>query len=401
MTQTPLARQKLIRAPLLSMRLETGHVVLTTPNGGVKVSDLALRVLDYFSAPHTIEEALDQLPQPADGPSQWMLLSGTVLSLHRAGGLVNLEESDQRPPLVEGFAGAAIHVAMLNDRRRTSAYLAAIAETVRPGDVVVDLGTGTGILALAAARAGARTVYAIEASAIAGAAEAMFQRNGFADRIRLVRGWSTSITLPEHANVLITETIGHDPFDEGIAEYMTDARKRFLEPGARIIPSAMRVWALPVTIPNDQLNRRHFNQQAAVQWREDYGFDFSPLLGAIPVTPLRLQLSTAVARDLPALADAMLVADIDISQPFGSAIDTHVDFVATGSGCLNGILIYFDLALSPGVSFTTERRLAEDTNSWGHQVLVLPTPLDVMPADSLSLHLDRPAGRLRAVCALR
>ena len=401
MTQTPLQRQKLIRAPLLSMRLETGHVVLTTPNGEIKFSDLALRVLDYFSAPHTIEEAIAELPHTADGRSQWMLLSNTVLSLHRAGVLIHLDGNHQPPPLIHGFAAAAIHVAMLNDRRRTSAYLAAIAETVKPGDVVVDLGTGTGILALAAARAGARTVYAIEASAIAGAAEAMFQRNGFADRIHVIRGWSTHVTLPEQANVLVTETVGHDPFDEGIAEYMTDARARFLTPGARVIPHGMRVWALPVSVPKDQLDPKHFTTEATARWHQDYGFDFSPLLEAMPVAPLRLQFSTAVAREFPALAEPMLVADVNLSQPFASAIDTHVDFVATGPGCLNGILIYFDLELSPGVSFTTERHAAEDTNSWGHRVLGLGTPINVTPGDTLSLHLDRPGGRLRAVCSVR
>lgn len=401
MTQTPLKRQQLIRAPLLSMRLDTGQVVLATPNGNIKFSDLALRVLDFFSAPHTIEEALAELPRAADGASQWMLLSNTVLSLHRAGALVTLEGNQQAPPLIEGFAAAAVHVAMLNDRRRTSAYLAAIAETVKPGDVVVDLGTGTGILALAAARAGARTVYAIEASAIAGTAEAMVQRNGFADRIHVIRGWSTHVTLPAQANVLVTETVGHDPFDEGIAEYMADARARFLAPGARIIPNRIRVWALPVCIPRDQLDPRQFTPEAALRWHDQYGFDFSALLDAAPVTPLRLQLPTAVAREFPALAEAVMVSDVDLSQPFGSAIDTRVDFVATGPGCLNGILIYFDLMLAAGVPFTTERHAAEDTNSWGHRVLALSAPLDVTPGDAVTLHLDRPGGRLRAVCTPR
>lgn len=401
MTQTPLKRQQLIRAPLLSMRLDTGQVVLNTPNGTIKFSDLALRVLDFFSAPHTIEEALAALPRAADGASQWMLLSNTVLSLHRAGALVPLGGNHQAPPLIEGFAAASVHVAMLNDRRRTSAYLAAIAETVKPGDVVVDLGTGTGILALAAARAGARVVYAIEASAIAGTAEAMVQRNGFADRIQVIRGWSTHVSLPEQANVLVTETVGHDPFDEGIAEYMADARARFLAPGARIIPSGIRVWALPVSIPKDQLDSKHFTPEAVSRWHDAYGFDFSALLDASPVTTLRLQLLTAVAREFPALADAAMVSDADLSQPFGSALDTHVDFVATAPGRLNGILIYFDLMLSPGVLFTTERHTAEDTNSWGHRVLALSTSLDVTPGDVVSLHLDRPGGRLRAVCAVR
>jgi len=385
---------------MVSLRLETGHVVVNTPNGVIRFTDIALRVLDFFSAPHTIEEALAELPQSAAGASQWMLLSNTVLSLQRAGVLVHVD-GNQPPPLVEGFAAAAIHVAMLNDRPRTSAYLAAIADTVKPGDVVVDLGTGTGILALASARAGARIVYAIESSAIAGAAEAMFHRNGFADRIRLMRGWSTHVRLPEQANVLVTETVGQDPFDEGIAEYMSDARARFLTADARIIPRGMRIWALPVSVPRKQTDPWQFTSEAASRWQSDYGFDFSALLDAMPVIPLHLQLKTSVAREFPPRAEPIKVADIDISQPFSSAFDGAFDFVATTPGCLNGILIYFDLALSAHLSFTTEPRTAEDTNSWGHRVLMLSTPLEVKPGDALSLRLDRPRGRLRAVCSVR
>ncbi|HXV15152.1 MAG TPA: 50S ribosomal protein L11 methyltransferase, partial [Gemmatimonadaceae bacterium] len=396
--RNPLAHEELIRAPYLSLRLEPGIVVLATPEGKVRLGEVAIRILDVFSAPHTIAGALSKLQRPGEGKAQWMRLSETILWLQRAGAIVpaNADVRLGAPALVEAFGGAPIHISMLNDHRRVSAYLAAIAETVKPGDVVVDLGTGTGILALAAARAGARAVYAIEASAIGAAAEAMFERNGFADRIHLIRGWSTEVSLPERADVLVTETIGHDPFEERIAENMADARDRFLKPGARLIPERMRVWALPVSVPKAEADPVRFSPEAISQWGSDYGFDFSPLLSATPVRPLVRRLQTAVAREFPALADAMVIADVDISQPFTSAFDSSVDFVAATSGLLNGILIYFDLTLSPGVSFTTERETAEDTNSWGHIVIMLPDNLDISRGDELSLRVDRVYGRLRA-----
>ncbi len=79
-----------------------------------------------------------------------------------------------------GWADPVEHPRMLHDDRRTGDYLAAFAAAVRPGDVVLDIGTGSGVLAVAAARAGARHVYAIEASDIAGVAERVFgaQRGG-------------------------------------------------------------------------------------------------------------------------------------------------------------------------------------------------------------------------------
>jgi len=94
------------------------------------------------------------------------------------------------------------HASMLNDRRRTAGYLASIRDVVKPGDVVVDIGTGTGILAIAAVRAGARHVYAIEEARIARVARTLFEANGMTDHITLIRGRSTEVRLPQRADVL-------------------------------------------------------------------------------------------------------------------------------------------------------------------------------------------------------
>jgi predicted RNA methylase len=101
------------------------------------------------------------------------------------------EEGALAPPDVDrgpirGWADPVEHACMLQDERRTGDYLAALAEAVRPGDVVLDIGTGSGVLAIAAARAGARRVYAVEASDIAEVAEQVFAANGVQDRVTLI-----------------------------------------------------------------------------------------------------------------------------------------------------------------------------------------------------------------------
>ena len=78
-----------------------------------------------------------------------------------------------------GWDDPVEHARMLDDERRTGDYLAALAAAVRPSDVVLDIGAGSGVLAVAAAPAGARHVYAVDASDIAEVAERMYALTGF------------------------------------------------------------------------------------------------------------------------------------------------------------------------------------------------------------------------------
>ena len=111
---------------------------------------------------------------------------------------------------------------------------------------MLDIGTGSGILAVAAARAGARHVYAVEATDIAAVAERVFAANGVQDRVTLIAGWSRQIELPEPADLLMSEIIGSEPFEEEILETTLDARRRLLKPGARLIPNTFTLLARPL-----------------------------------------------------------------------------------------------------------------------------------------------------------
>ena len=89
---------------------------------------------------------------------------------------------------------------------------------------------------MAAAPAGAKRVYAIEVRPIAEVAARFFQGSGLGDRITLIRGNSTEISLPERADVLVSEIIGNDPLAEQVLDTATcDAVARLLKPGARLI----------------------------------------------------------------------------------------------------------------------------------------------------------------------
>jgi predicted RNA methylase len=109
---------------------------------------------------------------------------------------------------------------------------------------------------VAVARAGARRVYAVEASDIAAVAARVFEANGVTDRVTLVPGWSRQIEPPERADLLVAEVIGNEPLEEEIPETTLDARRRLLKRGARLVPHALELLACQLRLPGRFLSQR-------------------------------------------------------------------------------------------------------------------------------------------------
>lgn len=294
-----------------------------------------------------------------------MALTTTILQLYDAG---ILQDENQRKRELKaskkGFGGLGIHRNMLNDRARTSALLTGISEVVRPGDIVVDIGTGTGVLAVAAARAGARHVYAVEASAIGEMAQAVFEVNGLSERITLVRGWSTHIDLPERADVLVSEIIGNDPLGENVLEVTRDAHRRLLKPGAHLVPSKVRILGLPVTIPEAELFKRVLTTDNLKSWRSWYGIDLSPMARVKQEGPPSFNILPHTARDWDTLSKPILLAQVDLGQVDRLMVDSTVTVEAVRPGTLNGLLVYFELDLGPGTTLSTHPARVDEDNSW-------------------------------------
>ncbi len=370
------------RAPHLELRLDSRGIV-TIRNGAedLQFGPHAVALLDAFALPTTPVEALARLRGRVAGTQDWIDLTGTLALLHAAG--ILRDDAQQAPAFshrAAGYDAAAIHVAMLNDRVRTGSFLAAIHEVVKPGDVVVDVGTGTGVLAIGAARAGARHVYAIEASAIGKAARAMFEANGLGDRITLVEGWSTRVTLPERADVLVTEAIGHDPLAESNLEIAVDARKRLLVPGARMLPRRVEVFGLPVTLPPAELAERTLTATALADWQAWYAIDFSSLASAAR-SPHCYYLKPQRARSWQALSEPSKLADVDLRSSDRLSIDSVTTTTVTAAGVLHAVLVYFEIELGPTTRLSTHPAVADEANHWRSPVWVTPAPQGVRPGD--------------------
>ena len=135
-----------------------------------------------------------------------------------------------------------VHRTMIRDRVRTGAFRRAINAVVRPGDTVLDVGAGSGILSMFAARAGAARVYAVERTPIAGLAEQLAAANGVADTVTVIHGDVIDIELPEPVDVIVSEWLGGFGIDEGMLAPVIAARDRWLKPGGVMIPHTVTAW---------------------------------------------------------------------------------------------------------------------------------------------------------------
>lgn len=354
----------------IELKLESVHRLEIVVNKKREfLSNHALAVLDVFAQPVSISDALKKLQ--ARGQRDWMDLTMIIHKLYHLGALYNYSgEQFLADKSMASFGSSPIHVAMLNDRARTHLFIDAVRQTVRPGDLVLDIGTGTGVLAIAAARAGAKKVYAVEAGAMADVAQAVINRTEVADKIQIVRGWSTQIELPERADVLVSEIIGNDPFGEKVLQVFADARQRLLQPEARIIPPRIKVFGLPALIPDAILQNRILQQHDLDNWLSWYGIDFSPLDQLIAdESNFFLMVNNERAQQMQFFDKPLLLTEVDFHS--FKKLQIQYTAAAVSEWPFNGLLMYFELHLGNTV-LTTHPLLADKTNSWARPVWYLP-----------------------------
>ncbi len=373
------------RLPELTIHLRAdGRAELTAPGVSVDGGLFTLAILEIFNQPRTIEQATSQILPLAHSAADRDDLVNQIAELIRAGVLIpaNLPTQVHNG---QQFNAPPIHIAMLNDRFRTKRYLSAIEKTIKPGDVVVEIGTGSGVLAMAAARAGAKHVYTIEGTSIARIAEKVFAANGLADRITVIEGWSTRVDLPESADVLISEILGNEPLGEGLLESTKDAVARFLKPNGRMIPSEIRLFALPLTLPDELVAEQVFTKSKIARWQKWYDLDFSPLLEMNAGMRSAEMIPPQDLEDCPLLADPALITSINLSQIESVSFERAITVEITETGILNGLLIGFRLQLAPNIWLSTLPGEADEENHWLAAVRILPESITVESGDLLRI----------------
>jgi type I protein arginine methyltransferase len=139
------------------------------------------------------------------------------------------------------------HIIYLTLPGRNDLYRKAIAQTVKQGDLVADLGAGVGVLGLFCVEAGAAHCWGIDSSDAIFLARDSMARAGLADKYTAIADSTYRVNLPDPVDVIICDHVGFIGFDYGIVPMMRDARRRFLKPGGVMIPQSLDLMVAPVS----------------------------------------------------------------------------------------------------------------------------------------------------------
>ncbi|KAF2359276.1 S-adenosyl-L-methionine-dependent methyltransferase [Trinorchestia longiramus] len=285
------------------------------------------------------------------------------------------------------YADTEVHRTMIEDQVRTDAYHKAIMQDPGfiKGKVVCDVGCGSGILSLFCAQAGAKKVYAIEASKIAMLAKKTVKNNGFEDIITVLEGRAEDVELPEKVDVIVSEWMGYMMLYETMLPSVLHIRDKWLKPDG-------------VMFPERAVLRVAMGEASWITQYEENTYDFWIALNPMYGLDMTIFADHAVKKyseyahvfmmpQKDVLSLPATVCDLDLSTVTTEelfSIKTKLELSSMGSRSLNCLVFWFDVIFPGGVKLSTSPDL-EDTH-WQNTVLPLP-PTKVVQDTSLSLNL--------------
>ena len=233
---------------------------------------------------------------------------------------------------------------MIGDQVRIAAFTQALRATIRPGAVVVDIGTGPGIMAVLACQLGARRVFAIEPAQVIQVAREVAASNNCANKIEFFETLSTRIELPERADVIVSDLRGVLPLAGHHIPAIADARTRFLAPGGTLVARKDTIWAAPVEAPES------FAELVDPWDRNTLDQDLSP--ARLRTVGRRHGLRFTAGR---LLGPPQLWATLDYAIVQDPDVRSKLHWTIERDGVAHGILVWFEMDLADGISFSTAR----------------------------------------------
>ena len=231
---------------------------------------------------------------------------------------------------------------MIADRERFEAYRKAISHTVRPGDVVLEIGCGPGVFALLACQAGARMLYAVDSEEIAHFARELAAANGFAGRMEFIQSDSRKLQLPERVNVIVSDIRGSLPFFGHAIASIEDARQRLLAPGGRLIPQRDTLKAAVIDASD-------FYSKLVTPWLQS-----TPSLNLAPCLPLLLNGSySSHFNSEQLLTEPQTWAVLDYSAGAKACAAAELNFSVARAGKAHGVCLWFETELLDAIGYSS------------------------------------------------
>lgn len=257
------------------------------------------------------------------------------------------------------------HYELLRREDRTAALYDAVRRTVRPGMRVLDAGTGTGILAIWAAQAGAKQVVAVDSSH-SDLARALLKQNRCDETVDFVSADLRQLPLPGVSgrfDVLFGLLYYNDPRrDEAQAELAWRLWEQYLKPGGRSIPDGVEYKALACAWREQDLGSHLLHIEDSIRHLEvKYSVQLGPLRDAIfdpPPAALfpRRDRSGQLVRDAAQLlSPETKFASIDLTAARPDRLYPEtVTFTAEASGRFNAVVWIQDLRFEGQTIFRNE-----------------------------------------------
>ncbi|EAZ63579.1 hypothetical protein PICST_51802 [Scheffersomyces stipitis CBS 6054] len=228
-----------------------------------------------------------------------------------------------------------IHEEMLKDTTRTLSYRSAMFKNkdLFKGKIVLDVGCGTGILSMFAAKAGAKHVYSVDMSNIIEKAREIVALNGFEDKITLIQGKLEDIDLPvDKVDIIVSEWMGYFLLYESMLDTVLYARDKYLVEGGLILPDKCSMYIAGI-------EDGQYKAEKIAYWEDVYGFDYSPFIKVAMVEPL---VDTVDNQSLITTPHKFFEFDINKVTKEQLAFHRHFKLKAIDSDFCHAYIVWWD-----------------------------------------------------------
>ncbi|XP_011502659.1 PREDICTED: protein arginine N-methyltransferase 6, partial [Ceratosolen solmsi marchali] len=282
----------------------------------------------------------------------------------------------------ESYEDLNIHHQMLNDTSRTVAYKNAIfnMKSSFVDKIVMDVGAGTGILSIFSAQAGAKKIYAIEASNLANLISQVAEENNVKDKIEIIKKPVEDINSNDiqKVDIIVSEWMGFYLVHEGMLNSVIIARDKFLKPNGLMFPSIAKIYAAPCQLPS-------YNDF----WDDICGVSMKCIAQNYRQTKsLKPEILYVPKKDI--LVEDKLLIWLDLNnttlEELNSLGGEQTVLVCSKNGKYQGFCIWFDVEFPDGSLLSTSSKV--EPTHWKQTVIVLPHSIHLNKKDPVAFTLN-------------